>query len=86
LSVLGGAKPADALAEHEKELIDAADRVGVIRFHSHALPRIRSCVLGGSSGRSKNMPRSLLQNHKPLTLRLRSRARNDWDKTSPVSA
>src|SRR5262249_48820334 len=39
------------------------------------MPRMRSCVLGGSSGRSKNMPRSLLQNHKPLTLRLRSRAR-----------
>src|SRR5215831_6527953 len=38
------------------------------------MPRMRSCVLGGSSGRSKNMPRSLLQNHKPLTLRLRSRA------------
>src|SRR5258707_1258319 len=39
------------------------------------MPRMRSCVLGGSSGRSKNMPRSLLQNHNPLTLRLRSRAR-----------
>src|SRR6266498_1779721 len=38
------------------------------------MPRMRSCVLGGSSGRSKNMPRSLLQNHKPLTLRLRARA------------
>src|SRR5262249_56436894 len=36
LSVLGGAEPADALAEDELELIDAADRVGGIRVHSHA--------------------------------------------------
>src|SRR6516165_2854050 len=36
LSVLGGAEPADALAEHEIELIDAADCVGGIRVHSHA--------------------------------------------------
>src|SRR5215813_6506851 len=44
-------------------------------FTRTRMPRMRSCVLGGSSGRSKNMPRSLLQNHNPLTLRLRSRAR-----------
>src|SRR5215510_5448030 len=36
LPVLSGAEPADALAEHEIELIDAADRVGGIRVHSHA--------------------------------------------------
>src|SRR5262249_13244545 len=41
------------------------------------MPRMRSCVLGGSSGRSKNMPRSLLQNHKPLTLRIALARAND---------
>ena len=38
-------------------------------------PRILSSVLGGTFGMSKNEPRSSLQNHNPLTLKLRSRAR-----------
>ena len=36
MSVLGGAEAADALAEDEVELIDAADLIGGIRFHAHA--------------------------------------------------
>jgi hypothetical protein len=35
LSVLRSAEPAHALAENEIKLIDAADRVGGIRFHAH---------------------------------------------------
>src|SRR5439155_14686625 len=49
LSVLGGAEAADALAEDEVELIDAADLIGGIRFHAyahaaHAVMRARRLV------------------------------------------
>ena len=69
---MGASDALDALAELEIEQIDRAGLVGGIRFRPQAkTPRMRSSVLGGVSGISKNEPLSSLAKNTPATLRLR---------------